>query len=342
LGEGRRLIDGRLVEQGGEPLRLLLHPPLQVHDPGLEVLNRFGDRRALLGPQPDLLLVLHHELGGEKHAPERVLRRLAGLGRRGLLRAQGRDGEEGKGRHERHTERLHGVLQSVSTEWKGRVTRPSSGTVRNSSAPGTRSRKSLGACHRARARSIGMPRRPRPASTTVTPSAAMTAAAAAIRRARGRGDAPRRAAAASVARNGVAPATSSRRSRRNRSRRSWSSRSLIAVPPRAAVAAPSCRARSGCGPCRRRRPPLPPPRRSTGPDKTRGAGPRAGGATGSRAPPPAGACPRCAPAPPRDRAARRARRPGRRAATIAAARPGAAAQPPCAAPPRTATCGSWS
>src|SRR2546430_12671979 len=39
-----RSIDGRLVEQGGEPLRLLLHPPLQVHNPRLKVLNRLGDR----------------------------------------------------------------------------------------------------------------------------------------------------------------------------------------------------------------------------------------------------------------------------------------------------------
>src|SRR2546425_6910165 len=76
LRERRGLIDGRLVEQRGEPLRLLLHAPLQVHHLGLEVLDRLRDGGALLGAEPDVLLVLHHELRGEEHARERVLGRL--------------------------------------------------------------------------------------------------------------------------------------------------------------------------------------------------------------------------------------------------------------------------
>ena len=63
LRERGGLIDARLLEQRSEPLRLVLHPPLQVHDLGLEFLDRLGDDGALLGAERDVLLVLHHELG---------------------------------------------------------------------------------------------------------------------------------------------------------------------------------------------------------------------------------------------------------------------------------------
>src|SRR5438034_11732155 len=79
--------------------RSLLHAPLQVHHVGLEVLDRLRDGGALLGAEPDVLLVLHHELRGEEHARERVLGRLGeggggggGGGLRGPCRGGGGQG----------------------------------------------------------------------------------------------------------------------------------------------------------------------------------------------------------------------------------------------------------
>src|SRR5437899_8890019 len=219
LCERRGLIDGRLVEQRGEPLRLLLHAPLQVHHLGLEVLDRLRDGGALLGAEPDVLLVLHHELRREEHASERVLGRLGegGGGGGGLLGSCRGDGEQGESRNQGDTKRVHGILGSLVDGG-----RPSSGTARNSSSPGSVSRKSVGAFHRTVARSIVTPP-PRSGRVNSRASAtpATAAAAAASQRLRRPGGGARRArAAASVAWNGGAAAASSRRSTWNCSPRS--------------------------------------------------------------------------------------------------------------------------
>jgi len=79
LRQRRGLIDRRLVEESGEALRLLLHAPLQIHHLALEILDRFGDGGTLLGSEPDVLLVLHHELRRKQDSGERILRSLRRL-----------------------------------------------------------------------------------------------------------------------------------------------------------------------------------------------------------------------------------------------------------------------
>src|SRR5207244_13375808 len=175
----------------------------QVHYLALEILDRLGDRRALLGAEPDVLLVLHHQLRRKQHARQRILRSLRRLLRPPLRR---RDGKKDEGRNQGDMECFHRVLRSTP---RG----PSCGTLRSSSSPGSLSRKSVGACHRTVARSISRrtPSRSRRSEMTTTASTTMTAAARPSARRRGR--AVRRArAAAMVAANGGVPAASSRRS----------------------------------------------------------------------------------------------------------------------------------
>src|SRR5438034_1382318 len=201
--------------------RSLLHAPLQVHHLGLEVLDRLRDGGALLGAEPDVLLVLHHELRGEEHARERVLGRLGegggSGGGGGLLGPCHGDGEQGESRNQGDTKRVHGILRSLVDRG-----RPSSGTARNSSSPGSASRKSVGAFHRTVARSIVTPppRSGRVNSRATATPATAAAAAASQRVRRPGGGAWRARAAASVAWNGAAAAASSRRSAWNCSPRS--------------------------------------------------------------------------------------------------------------------------
>src|SRR2546429_1501625 len=202
LRQRRSLIDGRLFEQRGESLRLLLHTPLQVHHLALEILDRLRDGGALLGAEPDILLVLHHELGRKQHARERILRRL-----RRLLGTRRRNGEQDENRNQADTERFHRVLRS-------RLRGPSCGMLRSRSSPGSLSRKSVGACHRTVARSISRrtPSRSRRIETTTTPTTTRMTAAASPRARRPGAGARRVRAAATVARNGGVPAAASRRS----------------------------------------------------------------------------------------------------------------------------------
>src|SRR5438309_2949944 len=213
LRRSRHWIDRRLLEQRGEPLGLVLHAPLQVHHLGLEILDRLGDDGALLGAEPEVLLVLHDQFRWEQDARQRVVG-LWGLGlrRRGLLGCRA-DREQDEGRHEREAERFHGVLRS-----KVMVTRPSSGTVRSSSSFGSASRKSVGVFKRAVARSLDNFRR---MMSTAIATLAMTAAAATSPTGRCRAVAARRARAAlSVARNDGATPNCARRSASNRCSRS--------------------------------------------------------------------------------------------------------------------------
>src|SRR5256885_7451879 len=198
LREGRGLIDGRLFEERGETLRLLLHAPLQVHHLALEILDRLGDGGTLLGAEPDVLLVLHHELRWKQHPRERIVRSL-----RWLLRPRPcprrRDGEQSQSWNQADTECFHRVLRSRPRD-------PSCGTLRSSSSPGSLSRKSVGARHRTVARSIcrRTPSRPRPIESTTT--ATTPAAAAASLKAPCLGTVAWRArAAATVAPNGGVP-----------------------------------------------------------------------------------------------------------------------------------------
>src|SRR5205085_8458397 len=149
--------------------------PLQVHHLGLKVLDRLGDASALLGAEPDVPLVLHHQLRREQHARQRVvgLRRLSRGSRLLSCRAAGKQGE---GKNERETERFHGVLRSNVM-----VTRPSSGTLRSRSSFGSASRKSVGVFNRTVARSVGTARRAR-SRATATPAMTIAAASPSARR----------------------------------------------------------------------------------------------------------------------------------------------------------------
>src|SRR6266496_3099965 len=201
LRQRRSLIDGRLFEQRGESLRLLLHTPLQVHHLALEILDRLRDRGALLGAEPDVLLVLHHELGRKQHARERILRRL-----RRLLGTRRRNGEQDENRNQADTERFHRVLRS-------RLRGPSCGTLRSRSSPGSLSRKSVGACHRTVARSMSRPTPFCPRRVeTITTAITATTTAASFRMRRPGAPVRRARAAATVAWNGGVPAAASRRS----------------------------------------------------------------------------------------------------------------------------------
>src|SRR5436309_374726 len=75
-----------------------------------------------------------------------------GGGGGGLLGPCRGDGEQGESRNQGDTKRVHRILRSLVDGG-----RPSSGTARNSSSPGSASRKSVGAFHRTVARSIVTP-----------------------------------------------------------------------------------------------------------------------------------------------------------------------------------------
>src|SRR5437660_5134519 len=212
LRQCRRRIDARLLEQRGEPLRLVLHAPLKIHHFGLKILNRFRDDRTLLGAERDVLLVLHHQLRRKQQPRQRVVG-LRRLGREGRLLGRRGAGEQGEGGNECERERFHGVLRS-----KVMVTRPSCGTVRSRSSFGSASRKSVGVFRRTVARSLGSPCRiTRTATATLATMIPATANPSSRRRDVVTG---RARAAASVAWNAGAIAASSRRSAWKRSPRS--------------------------------------------------------------------------------------------------------------------------
>src|SRR5205807_8797829 len=102
-------IDGRLVEESREALRLLLHAPLQIHHLALEILDHFGDGGTLLGSEPDVLLVLHHELRWKQDSCERILRSLRRLLCTPLRR---REREQDEGPNQACTKCLYSVLAS--------------------------------------------------------------------------------------------------------------------------------------------------------------------------------------------------------------------------------------
>src|SRR2546430_4611753 len=111
LRQCRRRIDARLFEQRGEPLRLVLHAPLQIDHLGLKVLDGLRDHRALLGAERDVLLVLHHQLRRKQHTRQRVVR-LRRLGREGRLLGRRGAGGKGGGGKQGGKERVYGDLRS--------------------------------------------------------------------------------------------------------------------------------------------------------------------------------------------------------------------------------------
>src|SRR5207302_4424702 len=139
---------------------------------------------ALPGAAPEIRVVLHHQLRGEEHARERVVGRLLRL----LLGLPRGDGAQGEGHNEMYRTRFHGVLRSESMVVKpapgrpgridGRI-RPTSGTVRNSSSPGSTSRKSVGPFQRTLARSIVLPCRSGRINSSASATPATTTAAVA-------------------------------------------------------------------------------------------------------------------------------------------------------------------
>ena len=60
------LVDHRLAEESAEPLRLGAEPPLQVREPALRLLHRLPQVLSLRVAQPQLVLMRHHDVGGNQ------------------------------------------------------------------------------------------------------------------------------------------------------------------------------------------------------------------------------------------------------------------------------------
>src|SRR5213076_277896 len=191
LRERGRLIHHRLIEQLGQPLGLVLHLPLQVQHLRLELLDRSRDRGALFRLEADGALLVHHQLWRKQKPGERVLLvwGTAGTTRLRLLaRRFERTKQEDQGDA---CSTLHG--NSLPSNM-------SLGTARNSSAPGVRSKKSVGASQRAASKSTSTLRRPPGRSTAKSSNAAAAATARPATRPRPRDVARRGTARAAVAR----------------------------------------------------------------------------------------------------------------------------------------------
>src|SRR5215208_769004 len=347
LRQHRRLVHRGALQQLEELLRLGLHAPLQIHELVLRLLNRFRDGLALLGPEPDALLLLHDQLGREELLLDRlVLTLLRAHRRRGGQREHERDREGARSiRHEvlPWSRTVSGVGRRPRRVSVRSISRPAAppklGTVRSSSPPEVRSRKSVGASHRTLPMTAGpsggdatAESRPRSSVAHVTATAAAADAAASVSARSRRGRA--RTALVRTAPYDGAWARSEARRRANESRRSRSlSSSLTSLPPsRVGCAAGSCRARSGPARSRSRWRARPPPRGSRAPGRTRDAALPAGGAAARRARPavarstPRGRAPRPHRAP--DRPAPLPRRALRASARAGAASAGAGARRP--------------